>query len=77
MENYYRVIGEEEGAPYDTSRFSTFVVFQGPNIQQAVFNNGFDQTDYARWVHTRKIFPSQDARAIPRYLIIAKREKYF
>ena len=68
MENYYRVIVEEEGAPYDTSRFSTFVVFQGPNIQQAVFNNGFDQTDYARWVHTRKIFPSQDARAIPRIL---------
>ena len=68
MERHYRPIVDAEDKRFDPSRFSTFVVLQQRRVSSAVVDAGFDKDDYARWVHERKIMPSQHARAIPRIL---------
>jgi len=68
MERTYRKLVEKEGARFDPSRFSTFVVLQQPKISRALVDAGFSKDDYAKWVHEKKIFPSQDARQLPRIL---------
>jgi hypothetical protein len=69
MERHYRALVDGiPGERFDPSRFSTFVVLQQRRVSQSIYDAGFDKDDYARWVHERKIFPSQDARQIPRIL---------
>lgn len=77
MENTYRKIVEEEDARFDPSRFSTFVVLQQKRVSEALLDAGFTKKDYARWVYDRKIFPSQDARQIPRILKSPKATELF
>ena len=69
MERHYRTLVDGiPGERFDPSRFSTFVVLQQKRVSQSIFDAEFDKDDYARWVHEHKIFPSQDARQIPRIL---------
>lgn len=73
MEKFYRpVVEAEPDGKFDPSRFSTFVVLQQKRISGAVLDAGYTKEDYAKWVHTKKIFPSQDARQLAR---IMKNEK--
>ena len=76
MEEYYRPVVGDDGA-FDTTRFSGFVELQKPGIKQAITATGFDLTDFARWIHERKLFPLQKVRVLPRILRNEKAREIF
>jgi len=67
MEKYYRMVVPDDSS-FDTSRFSAFVELQKANVKEAIITHGFSLTDFARWVHERKIDPLNTVRQIPRIL---------
>ncbi len=68
METHYRpMIGDVDGA-FDPSRFSAFVELQKPGIKQALFQAGFSESDFSRWVDERKLFPLNSVRRLPQIL---------
>lgn len=77
MEDFYRPIIVKEAGKFDPTRFSTFVVLQQRRISGALIDAGYSKHDYAAWVHTKKIFPSQDARQLARILKNDKAHEIF
>lgn len=67
MEQHYRPVVGEDGA-FDTTRFSGFVELQKPGIKQAITAAGFKLSDFARWIHSGKLYPLQKVRVLPRIL---------
>jgi hypothetical protein len=53
MEKFYRPIVDEGN--FDTSRFSGFVELQKPGVKEAISKSGFTLTDFAQWIHERKL----------------------
>ena len=66
MEKYYRpILGSD--AEFDATRFSSFVELQG-RVAEALIEAGCTKDDFARWVHTHRIYPQQMVRKLPRIL---------
>lgn len=67
MEIHYRPVldGDED---FDPSRFSAFVELQKPGIKDAIFNAGYDEGHFSRWVDERKISPLNSVRRLPQIL---------
>lgn len=68
MENHYRPVIEDVDGDFDPSRFSAFVELQKPGIKQAIFQAGFGEKDFSRWVDERKLFPLNSVRRLPQIL---------
>lgn len=68
METHYRPVIHDVGGDFDPSRFSAFVELQKPGIKQALFQAGFSESDFSRWVVERKLFPLNSVRRLPQIL---------
>ena len=75
MEKYYRPILSDEGQ-FDPSRFSAFVELQG-RVAEALIGHGFTKTDFAEWVHTKKLYPLNTVRSLPRIIHNPKAKAIF
>ena len=67
METHYRPVLDEDG-DFDPSRFSAFVELQKPGIKDAIYNAGFNEADFSKWVDKKKVFPLNSVRKLPRIL---------
>lgn len=67
MEKYYRDVIPEDGK-FDATRFSGFVELQKPGVKESIYASGFSLSDFAKWVHTGKIFPLWTVRSLPSIL---------
>ncbi len=77
MERYYRPIVPDDGS-FDTRRFSGFVeLHKMPKVKPAVAEAGHTLTDFARWVHERKLEPLQTVRQLPEILRTPKAKEVF
>lgn len=76
MEKHYREVLEDD-SEFDASRFSAFVELQNPRVEQAIINHNFTFTDFARWVHTRLVYPLSTVRDLPRILQNAESRAIF
>jgi hypothetical protein len=75
MEQHYRPIVDEGN--FDTSRFSGFVELQKSGIKQSLAENGFDESDFAKWIRDEKFTPLQTIRQLPRILKHPKAKSEF
>ena len=76
METHYRPILQEE-RDFDPSRFSAFIELQKPGIKEAIFDAGYDEKDFSRWVDRRNIFPLKTVRRLPRIMENAEARHIF
>lgn len=67
METHYRPVLDEDG-DFDPSRFSAFVELQQPGVKDAIFNAGYNEMDFSKWVNMKKIFPLRTVRKLPKIL---------
>lgn len=68
METHYRPVLDDVNVDFDPSRFSAFVELQKPGIKEALFQAGFNESDFSRWVNDRKLFPLNSVRKLPQIL---------
>ena len=68
MEQYYRPVLEGGDQDFDHTRFSGFVELQRPRVSQALVVSGYSKTDFAKWIHERKLHPLDMIRQLPRIL---------
>ena len=68
METHYRPMIDDVDGDFDPSRFSAFAELQKPGIKQALFQAGFSESDFSRWVDDRKLFPLNSVRRLPQIL---------
>jgi hypothetical protein len=75
MELYYRpLVGD---GIFDTSRFSGFVELQASGVKRAIAEAGFTLTDFARWLHEKKLRPLWHIRELPRILKHTEAKRVF
>lgn len=67
MEKYYTPILDSD-QDFDPTRFSAFVELQSSRVHEAIARAGYKKSDFARWVHERKLFPLQTVRKLPKIL---------
>lgn len=67
MEKYYRPLLESD-SDFDPRRFSGFVELQKPAVKMAIAKAGFTITDFAKWIHERKIDALAEVRWVPSIL---------
>lgn len=65
MEEFYRPICEGD---FKVERFSGFVEYQRPKVKQAVLENRFSGSDFAQWIHDKRIDALQEVRQLPAVL---------
>ena len=53
---------------FDHTRFSGFVEYQDPKVQEAVLDAGFDTKDFSLWLHKRKIKRLDHVRLLPKIM---------
>jgi hypothetical protein len=68
MEKHYRPVIDDIDGDFDPSRYSAFAELQKPGIKQAIFQAGFSESDFSRWVNQRKLFPLNSVRRLPQIL---------
>ena len=68
METHYRPVIDDVDGAFDPSRYSAFVELQKPGIKQALFQSGFGERDFSRWVDERKLYPLSSVRRLPQIL---------
>lgn len=66
MEEFYRPLCEAD--EFDPERFSGFVEYQSPRVQEAILMNGFSGVDFAEWIKDRRINTLQEVRQLPAVL---------
>jgi hypothetical protein len=66
MEEFYRPLCEDD--EFDPERFSGFVEYQSPRVQEAILINGFSGTDFAKWIKDGRINTLQEVRQLPAVL---------
>ncbi len=76
MEKYYRPILDSD-QDFDHTRFSAFVELQKQSILTALLEEKFTKTDFARWIHEKKISPLLSVRKLPRVLKNEQAKKIF
>ena len=67
MANYYAPILESD-QDFDPTRFSAFVELQATRVSDALVKSGHTKSDFAKWVHERKLYPLNMVRSLPRIL---------
>jgi len=75
MERHYKPIVDEGN--YDTTRFSGYVELQKPGVKEAIVTAGFDLTDFAHWIHDRRLYPMHYVRQLHRILTNPKAKEIF
>ena len=68
METHYRPVIDDVDGAFDPSRYSAFVELQKPGIKQALFQAGFGERDFSKWVDERKLYPLNSVRRLPQIL---------
>ena len=76
MENFYRNVLESD-QDFDPSRFSAFVELQRPRITEAIIKNGYNKSNFSKWVAEGKLSPLNTVRKIPSILKNKKAEEAF
>lgn len=76
MEEHYRAVLKDEG-DFDASRFSAFVELQASRVQETLVTHKISKTDFARWVHEKKIYPLNTVRSLPRIFSNPKAKEAF
>jgi hypothetical protein len=76
METYYRPLCPSEG-DFDPRRFSGFVELQKNNVKTALAQNGFELSDFAKWIFEKKIDPLATVRQLPKILKDKKARQIF
>lgn len=66
MESFYRPLCIKDD--FDTERYTGFVEYQSNKVQSAILSAGFDGSDFASWIHGRKINNLQEVRQLPNIL---------
>ena len=66
MNHYYRDVVDDTAFHID--RFSGFVELQKRNIKSAIFEAGFELTDFGEWIRDGKIYRLADVRKLPKVL---------
>ena len=64
VESTYRPLLKDD-SEFDPTRFSGFVEFQDPKVSSAVYDAGYEDKDFARWLHYRKIVRLEHVRSLP------------
>jgi hypothetical protein len=67
MEKFYRPLLDSD-SDFDPRRFSGFVELQKPAVKMAIATAGFTTTDFAQWIHERKIDALAEVRWLPSIL---------
>ena len=67
MEGYYSPLLESDQG-FDPTRFSAFVELQASRVVEALVKSGYTKSDFAKWVHERKLYPLSTVRSLPRIL---------
>lgn len=66
MEEFFRPLCEP--GEFNTERFSGFVEYQNPRVQEAILTSGFSGVDFAEWVKDERIGPLREVRQLPAVL---------
>jgi hypothetical protein len=75
MEEYYRPLVSDED--FDQSRFSAFVELQRPRVRDAIVRNGYNYTDFSKWVKGGLLSPLNTVRQLPRIIESQKAREVF
>lgn len=68
VEEVYKPLLKNE-EDFDHTRFSGFVEYQDPKVQEAVLDAGFDTKDFSMWLHKRnKIKRLEHVRLLPKIM---------
>ena len=68
VEEVYKPLLKNE-EDFDHTRFSGFVEYQDPKVQEAVLEAGFDTKDFSMWLHKRnKIKRLEHVRLLPKIM---------
>lgn len=77
MTTYYAPLLESD-QDFDPTRFSAFVELQATRITEALTKSSYTKSDFAKWVHERRLHPLTTVRSLPRILQNAlSRETFF
>lgn len=76
MEKFYRPLLESD-QDFDHTRFSAFVELQATRIKNVLLTYQYTESDFARWVHERKLYPLNTVRKLPRILQNKKSHEVF
>ena len=69
MEAHYRPIIEEDTSNvFDPTRFSAFTELQKPGIKSSLYEAGYDEGDFSRWIDNRRLAPLALVRKLPQIL---------
>jgi len=66
MNRYYRDTVDD--AAFHIDRFSGFVELQKPPVKGAIFEAGFDLSDFGQWISDGNIYRLADVRQLPKVL---------
>ncbi len=66
MEEFFRPLCEP--GEFDAERFSGFVEYQSPRVQEAILMSGFSGVDFAEWLKDHRINTLQEVRQLPAVL---------
>ena len=66
MNEYYR--DKVKDSEFQIDRFSGFVELQKQGIKKAIFEAGFEVSDFGKWIHEGNIRVLADVRQLPRVL---------
>ena len=77
VEEIYRPSLKDPNSDFREDRFSGFVEFQDNKVQTAIYDAGFGNKDFCKWLHKDKIYPLQDVRAMPKILANPEAKKVF
>ncbi len=78
IETHYRPVVEDDShSNFDPSRFSAFVELQKPGIKAALYEAGYDERDFSKWVDDRNLRPLQTIRKLPQILANSQAKRIF
>ena len=75
MNEYYRDVVDDTAFHID--RFSGFVELQKPGIKDAIFDAGFELTDFGKWIRDGNIYRLADVRQLPKVLADDEAQEIF
>lgn len=69
MEAHYRPVVEVDPSNiFDPSRFSAYVELQKPGIKNSLYDAGYNEGDFSKWIDSRKLTPLALVRKLPQIL---------
>ena len=68
MEAHYRPVLDDQVTDFDPRMFSAFMELQKHGIKDAIFEAGYSERDFGRWVYDKTISPLNSVRRLPQIL---------